>query len=254
MKKDDLKDLYERIYAKGKENFFTFSTADVTEEVHSELDWRGLNVLEVGCGTGKTAFLLANSGANHVLALDYSVNAIKKAKKRYNHNKLEFGVGSFEKIEGFYDCIVMQEIIEHIENPFYILSITKDHLNREGHIIITCPSFLNVRGIVWMTLQILLNVPMSLTDKHFILPQDMEKWGKELGLSLKWKTFRHSQAHSKEMFVDMKKRLAIALREAHLDNSKVDDLLEWLNKVCRYEKDEFYNGAKALYHFTKSQD
>jgi 2-polyprenyl-3-methyl-5-hydroxy-6-metoxy-1,4-benzoquinol methylase len=254
MDKNSLRALYERIYSEGKENFFTFSTADVTKEVLSELNWRGLDVLEVGCGTGETAFLLANSGVKHVLAMDYSENAIKEAKNRYNHNKLEFRVGSFENIEGHYDCIVMQEVIEHTEDPFNTLSLLKEYMNSEGHMIVTCPSFINVRGIVWMTLQILLNVPMSLTDKHFISPREMEKWAKDLSLSLKWRTFRHSLAHSEKMIIDMKKRLTNALGDARLDNSKVDELLDWLKEIIRYEKDEFYNGAKGLYHFAEIKE
>ncbi len=51
MKNRELQALYEQIYAEGKEKFFSFPTADVSQEVLSELDWSGLEVLELGCGT-----------------------------------------------------------------------------------------------------------------------------------------------------------------------------------------------------------
>ena len=58
----------------------------------------------------------------------------------------------------------------------------KQHLKPQGQLVVTCPSFLNLRGHVWMTLQLLLDVPMSLTDLHFICPFDMERWAEELEL------------------------------------------------------------------------
>lgn len=248
-----LKNIYEKIYAEGKDNFFTFSTLDISKEVVSELAWNGLKVLEVGCGTGDTAFLLAEQGAR-VLATDYSESAVKEAKRKYTHENLEFIVGSLDSIDGLYDCIVIQEVIEHTDDPFKILSLLKKHIKCSGYLIVTCPSFMNIRGIVWMTLQILFDVTMSLTDKHFICPFDMERWALKLNMSLNWRTFRHSQAHGEQMFVDMKKRLTNALRDAQLDNSKVDVLLRWLKDISNYEQDSSYNGAKCLYRFTKLKD
>ena len=248
---EGLKALYEKIYAEGKENFFTFSTADISREVVSELDWKGLRALEIGCGTGETAYLIAELGAKEILAFDYSEQAIIEAKERYNLKNLVFRVGSFEDIEGSYDCIVMQEVIEHTDDPFAVLSLLSRKIHEGGHLIVTCPSFVNVRGIIWMALQILFQVPMSLSDKQFILPADMIRWGNELGMSLQWRTFRHSQAQGDLMLVDMKKRLTNALRDAGMDNSKVDDLLAWFKDANQFQKDDYYNGAAALYHFVK---
>ncbi len=248
---DSLKNLYEKVYEGDKNKFFTFSTEDATQEVLNVLDWTGLRVLEIGCGTGRTANVLANAGVVHVLAMDYSENAIKTAKIENSHDKIDFRVGSFVDLKGTYDCIVMQEVIEHVDDLFSVLSLLKEHIHQAGHLIITCPSFLNLRGFVWMTLQILFDVPMSLSDKHFISPFDMEKWSDELNLSVKWKTFRHGQGHGEKMIVDMKKRLTNALRDAGLKNSKVDELLAWYKSASRYETNQIHNGAKALYHFRR---
>lgn len=250
MNNKNLRDIYEKIYSEDKDKFFTYKTIDITKEVVSELDWKGIDALEIGCGTGETAYFLASLGAK-VTAIDYSENAIKEAKNRHSHENLDFRVGSFENIDRSFDCIILQEVIEHTDEPFSVLRLLKEHVKDDGHIIITCPSFLNIRGIVWMTLQILFDVPMSLTDKYFITPSQMEECAKKLGLSLKWRTFRHSQAHGESMFTDMEKRLRNALRDAQLDNSKVSDLLKWLKEVCLYEKNAIHNGAIALYHFKK---
>jgi 2-polyprenyl-3-methyl-5-hydroxy-6-metoxy-1,4-benzoquinol methylase len=252
MKNKDLQAIYDGVYANGKEKFFTFDTLDITKKVVDELDWSGMTVLEIGCGIGDTAAAIARAGAASVLACDYSDAAIKTATENHRIEGLSFSVASIEETKGEYDCIVMQEVIEHTDNPFATIDILCHHLKPEGHLILTCPSFLNIRGYVWMTLQTLFDVPMSLTDKHFISPFDMEEWAEKLNLQLSWHTFRQKQAVGEGLVFDMKKRLTSALRDADMDNSRVDLLLEWLLKASDYEADSKSNGAKALYHFIKS--
>ena len=253
MNNEELKALYKQVFAEGKERFFTFSTADASKEVLRELDWAGQRVLEVGCGTGETAYMIALAGG-HVLAIDYAESAIAEARNRHQHPNLTFEVGSLDGIRGSFDVIVMQEVIKHLDDPAAALSRLKTHLNPDGHLIVTCPLFLNLRGIVWMTLQLLLDVPMSLTDRHFICPPDMERWAQQLGLNCSWRTFRHSQAHGEQMMIDLKKRLTNALRDAGLKNTQVDWLLDWLRQASRFESDARHNGAKALYHLTLVKD
>ncbi len=245
----ELKSLYEDVYKDGKEKFFSFDTLDVTKEVLSELDWKGLEVLEIGCGTGETASCIADAGADSVLAMDFSKNAIEIASAKHKKANLEFKEGTFEDIHDRFDCIVLQEVIEHTEDPFGVLSNLSRHIKNEGHIIVTCPSFINIRGIVWMTLKTLLDVPMSLTDKHFLCPFDMTQWAGQLGLKLKWRTFRHSLAHGEDMIIDMQRRLNNALGDAGLRNDKVDELLVWLKNISCFHSDQLFNGSKGIYHF-----
>jgi SAM-dependent methyltransferase len=248
-----LRGLYERVYAGGKEQFFTFHTADITREVLAQANAAGSRVLEVGCGTGETAALLCEAGAT-VLAVDYAPAAIAEAQRRHQHPNLRFEVGSFDQVTGEFDLIVAQEIIEHSDDPKQFLSALVDRLTPTGYLIVTCPSFANLRGVVWMTLQVLLNVPMSLTDRHFLCPFDMERMAAELGLACEWRTFRHSQAHGEQMVIDLRKRLTNALRDAGLDNSRVESLLEWLSAIAAYERDAAHNGAKAIYTLRRAPE
>lgn len=243
-----LRALYQQVYREGKERFFTFSTEDVSQEVLKEKEWTGLDVLEVGCGIGETANLLAEAGAQ-VVACDYAEAAIARARARFEHPRLRFEVRSYQEVEGDFDVIVAQEVIEHTDDPRVFLKTLTHHLRADGELIVTCPSFLNVRGYIWMALQLLLDVPMSLSDKHFICPFDMEAWADELDLHCQWRTFRHWQAHGEPLIYDYKKRLTNALQDAGLDNSTVDRFLAWLDQARRYEPDASYNGAKALYRF-----
>lgn len=247
--KGNLKAVYEQIYTNGKEKFFSFDSSDVTQEVVKEMNWNDLEVLEIGCGTGETAFAVARAGASYVKAVDFAESAIRIAHNRYDIDNLFFEVGSSETVAGVFDCIVMQDVIEHTDDPLGTIKSLQPHLKQNGHLIITCPSFINLRGTVWMTLQILFDVPMSLTDKHFIIPNDMVDWGRQTNMRVTWRTFRYEQAHGHAMIQDMKKRLKNALRDANMDNSNVERLLDWLTKASEYQPNDAYNGAKALYHF-----
>lgn len=53
---------------------------DIVAELGKTIqDLRGMKVLEIGAGTGRTGFKLAELGAD-VLLLDYSVNSLKMMK------------------------------------------------------------------------------------------------------------------------------------------------------------------------------
>jgi len=247
-----LRATYQAIHAAGRETFFTFPTDDVTREVVAELPaWTGLAVFEAGCGTGETAAALAAAGAQ-VLAVDYAEAAIAEARRRHFGSGARFEVGDWKEIDGRWDVVVLQEVIEHLDDPREALRVLSARLAPGGRLIVTCPSFVNLRGVVWMTLHMLFDVPMSLTDKHFLAPWQMERWAEELGLSCRWRTFRYGQAHGEDMRTDMKKRLRNALRDAALatDDARIDGLLEWLVAAGRCQPEAAYNGAKGLYVFS----
>ena len=248
MNNEELKNLYEKVYSDGKENFFTMSTFDVSKEVLREIDWENKKVLEIGCGTGETANLIAEAGGK-IFAIDYAFSSITEAKKRHSHPNLTFAVESLDSVQEKFDVIVAQEVIEHTDDPFEVLKRMKELMNENGTIIITCPNFLNLYGYICMTLYLLLDVPISLSDLHFLSPFDMEDFAKRLGLKCKWRTFRFGQAHGEDMITDLRKRLTNALRDANLDNSNVEILLDWFAKAARYQEEEKFNGAKALYRF-----
>lgn len=246
-----LKHLYEKAF-ENRDAFFSSPTDDCSKMIATSCDWTGLHVLEIGCGEGDTAELLAKKDAI-VTAVDYADTAIYRAKNKYPDSTVTFLCGNWEElIEGSFDRVIMQEVIEHIDYPVKIMSKIYDILNTDGELIMTCPAFLNPRGYIWMTLQILFNVPMSLSDIHFITPNEMEAWCKDSGFEIiEWRTFRFSQAWGHGMTVDMKKRLTNALRDAHLDNSRVDELLNWMEQATRYEKPTIHNGAKNYFRLKK---
>ncbi len=73
-----------------------------------------------------------------------------------------------------------------------------------GEIVLTCPYFLNLRSFVWMSLMLLLDVPMSLTDCHFISPFDIEDWLEGSGMRLvRVQFFDYERANGHDILVDI---------------------------------------------------
>ena len=101
-----------------------------------------------------------------------------------------------------------------------------------------------------MTLALSLDVPMSLTDKHFISPFNIREWLLGTGFELSEVTyFDYDRANGQLMLSDMDKRLNNALRDANLPTEGVPRLMEWLQNVVNHESEslEVMNGSSALY-------
>jgi len=254
-KRTNLKNVYEDIYKDGKENFFSrfVDNKDISETddlVLKSVDWKGKTVIDFGCGTGKTAFSIAKLGAKRVFGIDFSESAIEKAKKNYRLTNLDFLVEeNLNKMDPV-DYIVSCGTLEHQDDPRMTLMNFTQKIKIGGSIVLTCPYFINIKGFVWMTLALTLDVPMSLTDKHFISPFDFIEWLEGTDYELKKIVpFDYDRANGKMMIDDMRKRLNNALRDRKLPRKGVEPMLGWLEKLIEYEKIKSHNfgGSNCLY-------
>ena len=243
-----LKDHYNEVYSKGSENYYTFSSFD---ESYAILDYlkelNGKTVLEIGCGEGGLASMIAQAGGK-VTAVDYSEEVIRIAESRYNLSDLRFVCDDYKNITEKYDVIVLQGVLEHFDKPFDTLDwIIENSLGKNGFIVNSCPSFINPRGYVWMTLQLLFDIPMSLSDLHFLCPFDFEEYCKKNKCNLEYQSSNQSWGNGEGMIVDFNKRLRNALRDADMNNENVDKLLDWLNKAKEFSVQGDFTGANVIY-------
>jgi len=75
-------------------------------------------VLDLGCGTGYGAHLLAEQGAASVVGIDNSAEAIAYAAEHYPHKNISFQVGEATQTglpADEFDLVVCFELIEHLE-------------------------------------------------------------------------------------------------------------------------------------------
>lgn len=263
MKNEELKKLYDQVYRQGKDKFFSKyvngkDISDTDKVVLPATEWERKSVLDMGCGTGKTAYLIANAGAKQVVGIDYSEAAIEAARQEYSASNLSYQCMNLLDWKEPVDVVVSCGTLEHMDRPRDTLAMMGQLVPAGGELIITCPCFLNIRGFIWMALQTLLNVPMSLTDLHSISPFDIENWLHDTPLRLiRVQTFDYPQGNGHLMLTDLQKRLPKVLTDAKLDNTRVQAFIEWLEKVVHYREANntgTLDGATALYLIQKQKE
>jgi len=257
MNNADLKDRYNEIYKKGYSNHVSYNSLEESEAIAGMIpDWRNLKVLEVGCGEGRLAAMLAIKGAD-VTAIDYSKEAIETAKKTYSMSNLEYK----EDFSGKYDAVVMQGVLEHMDKPFEFLeTLFKKNLNKTGCIITSSPGFINPRGVVWMVIQKLFDIKMSLNDLHEINPWDVwEFCGKKYKLEVR--TCNTDWSTGEGCIKDFEKRFKSAtfkplVKDAtgiDWSDKRIDSFLKWFELALKHMKDEgHFKGGNIIYKITRA--
>ena len=104
---------------------------------------KGKNILDIACGSGYGAKILAQAGAAKVTAIDQSLEAITKAKQNYSATNIEYKVGdaeNFGEADGAFDLVTSFETIEHLKNPEKYLAEIARVLKREGIFLVSTPN------------------------------------------------------------------------------------------------------------------
>lgn len=258
---EELRSKYDEIYARGEENYFSKfeggkNLSQANEYVLALGDWNGKSVVDVGCGTGELLRQVAARGASEVIGIDYSSKAIDIAESRNTFKNARYVAGDIFTIDPTRcDVVISCGTIEHSNEPAQFLEVLRSWCSSDGCIIVTCPHFINVRGIVWTALSLLQNVPMSLTDLHSIHPWQMERWCDQVNLKVReFTTCDYERANGSRLLEDFDKRLRNALRDAGIDNTNVPDYIDHLSDLVLYmnqREDLVLDGATAVYVMDK---
>jgi SAM-dependent methyltransferase len=84
---------------------------------------RGKHVLDLGCGVGYGAQLLAEAGAAKVTATDRDPAALDYAARHYSHPAIEYVLGdATTHRSGEYDLVTCFEVLEHVRSPTDLLT------------------------------------------------------------------------------------------------------------------------------------
>ena len=105
----------------------------------------GARVLDVGCGVGYGARLLAEAGAREVVAFDLSADAISHARENYAHPALRFHVGDATDFafEEKFDLVTCFELIEHVPDQEAVFRCIVAALARNGVVVMSTPRSLD---------------------------------------------------------------------------------------------------------------
>ncbi|NQT82853.1 class I SAM-dependent methyltransferase [bacterium] len=101
----------------------------------------GKDILDVGCGAGWQAVMLAKHGARYVLGLDTNPRAVKAGRDLARtlgvREKVEFTGKLSDRFKARFDIVISQNSMEHFGDPVKVLDYMKSALRPNGTILIT---------------------------------------------------------------------------------------------------------------------
>ncbi|MBI4299826.1 MAG: methyltransferase domain-containing protein, partial [Chloroflexi bacterium] len=98
-------------------------------------------VLDVGCGTGKLGARLKSDGVAEVIGIEVSEEAAAEARLHLD----QVYVADIEDVDlvcpdGYFDCIIYSGVLEHLRDPWHILSRHRRALSDDGCIVCLLPN------------------------------------------------------------------------------------------------------------------
>src|ERR1700710_418694 len=105
---------------------------------------RGLRVIDMACGEGYGADLLARSGAASVIGVDANPDAHEHARLRYVRPNLSFERDAIEHFARPCGAITFLQTIEHVQDPGAVLEHFKSMVGPDGTVYVTTPNLLTL--------------------------------------------------------------------------------------------------------------
>jgi ubiquinone/menaquinone biosynthesis C-methylase UbiE len=158
----------------------------------------GSRVLEIGCGAGNLLLQATVSGSFPV-ALDLSMQALTFVRSR-----LEEAISGAEAPKGFactqaigeylplkdesFDCVLMSEVIEHLEAPQISLREAARVLRPAGRLLITTPNYRSFWPVMEWAVDRLNMAPKMAGEQHIsrFYPASLKSLLTESGLNIEY--------------------------------------------------------------------
>ena len=271
MPDEELREIYNKVYENDKEEFFTSNLDLIYSEVYKMIKnhINGKKILDLGCGTGNFLTRYATlEEPSELHGYDFSGVGINKAKENEVTalRKIDFRHISFEDLKfeieenlcldkEHFDVIASIGVIEHLDNPEILFYIANKLLKSGGYFVLEHPNFLNLRGVIWKTLELFVGAEMSKTDKQMILPDKIFEYINRYDFECETiLTFDQERGMYLDMVRDFVTRLKLSMegKVADLD-AKIVAFFDYLKFVTneRIFISGPANGAEILYKFRK---
>ena len=124
------------LHAPG-ESYYTHTR----QELVSLLDGVPQTVLEVGCGRGNTLGYLKERGARETFGIELNYSVAGDAIDQVDH----LAVGDVESMQWpfpgvRFDCIILGDVLEHLRDPWRVVSRLKESLCDGGQMVASLPN------------------------------------------------------------------------------------------------------------------
>jgi 2-polyprenyl-3-methyl-5-hydroxy-6-metoxy-1,4-benzoquinol methylase len=124
-------------YSYKEENYFE----QQRREMLPYIPLNAKRVLEVGCGNGSFAAHLKSQRSVQVVAIEAHPAAAEKARRRVDRLIQATIEEALPKLAGEqFDCVVFNDVLEHLVDPWAALSQTKPLLSEHGRVVASIPN------------------------------------------------------------------------------------------------------------------
>ena len=124
------------------------------EEMHQFFPRGAERVLDVGCGTGEHSKALKEKfGISELWGIELDPAAADEASRCLD--KVLCGDVSTlisSTPDGYFDCVIFNDVLEHLIDPWNVLNVTRSKLSDDGLVIASIPNvryFKNLRNLVF---------------------------------------------------------------------------------------------------------
>jgi len=170
---------------KKKDNYYASERQDILKIIPKDAK----RILEVGCGAGSFAKTVKErDSAIEIVGVEIFEEAARKAKKHANQVFCE-NIESFQLPfeEGYFDCIVYGDVLEHLIDPWSTLKNNAALLPPGGTVIASIPNVAHYRIIKMLKRGEWTYEQSGLMDKthlRFFTFSSIEKMFKDAGFSI----------------------------------------------------------------------
>ncbi|MGO9531618.1 MAG: class I SAM-dependent methyltransferase [Syntrophobacteraceae bacterium] len=109
-------------------------------------------ILEVGCAEGNFGEILKRKGVSEVWGIEVCENVAFEAKKKLDHVLVaDIESGPLSLPTDYFDCIVFNDVLEHLRDPWSVLSKIRSSLTDDGFIVASIPNvryFPNIKHLL----------------------------------------------------------------------------------------------------------
>lgn len=135
-------------YSDKKSNYYANVRHDLVALI--EKDKHGLKVLEIGAAYGETLYYLKQQG---IATEAVGVELYEDVKNKSNYKPLDKFIFAnientdFPEYEGYFDLILLPDVVEHIAEPKKVLAKVKKYLSSNGQVLVSMPNIRHYSAI-----------------------------------------------------------------------------------------------------------
>jgi 2-polyprenyl-3-methyl-5-hydroxy-6-metoxy-1,4-benzoquinol methylase len=111
-------------------------------------------ILEVGCGQGSFAKVIKNKMSVEYWGVELSDVAAQEAEKSLDKVLIGDITEQYDKLpDSFFDCIIFNDVLEHMLEPFVALDNLKNKLTPQGRLVISIPNVRYIKNLYHVLVQ-----------------------------------------------------------------------------------------------------